>query len=239
MSWRDVVPPADRAVYEAAGFGARQPPGTRPALLVVDVTYGFTGERYRSLLDSVREHRTSCGPAAWAAVAVIAGLVRAARAAGRPVIYTRGRVVGNAAALGGWAAKNRRAREDLATGERRHTIVEEIAPEPDDLVIEKDKPSAFFGTPLVAHLVNGAVDTLVVTGGTTSGCVRATVVDAFSYNFRVVVPEDAVFDRGTLSHQLSLFDLNEKYAQVLPADQAEVYLRTGSAGNSVNSRPPR
>lgn len=87
--------------------------------------------------------------------------------------------------------------------------------------------------------MNGAVDTLVVTGGTTSGCVRATVVDAFSYNFRVVVPEDAVFDRGTLSHQLSLFDLNEKYAQVLPADQAEVYLRTGSAGNSVNSRPPR
>lgn len=86
MSWQDVILPADLAVFQAAGFGASQPPGVRPTLLVVDVTYGFTSERDRSLLDSVREHRTSCGPAAWAAVPVIARLVGAARAVGRPVI---------------------------------------------------------------------------------------------------------------------------------------------------------
>lgn len=228
MSWREVIPPADLAVFRAAGFGAAQPPGTRPALLVVDVTYGFTGEPGRSLLDSIREHRTSCGPAAWAAVAVIARLVESARAADRPVIYTRGRAVAGAAELGGWATKNRRATEDVTAGERRHTIVAELAPEPGDLVIEKDKPSGFFGTALVGHLVSRAVDTLVVTGGTTSGCVRATAVDAFSYNFPVIVPEEAVFDRGTLSHQVSLFDLQAKYAQVVPAAQAEAYLRAGA-----------
>lgn len=227
MSWRDVVPADDLAAFEAAGFGASQPPGTRPALLVVDVTYGFTGEPGRSLLDSIREHRTSCGPAAWAAVAVIARLIAAARAADRPVIYTRGRPVSDPAALGGWATKNRRVAEDIPAGARRHTIVEELTPAPGELVIEKDKPSGFFGTPLAGHLVSRAVNTLVVTGGTTSGCVRATVVDAFSYNFPVVVPEEAVFDRGTLSHRVSLFDLQAKYAQVMPAASVEAYLRAG------------
>jgi nicotinamidase-related amidase len=166
-------------------------------------------------------------------VEVISRLVAAARSGGRAVIYTRGRTVGQVSALGGWAAKNRRAAEDVATGDRRHTIVEELAPADTDLVIEKDKPSGFFGTTLVSHLVSRGVDTLVVTGGTTSGCVRATVVDAFSYNFKVVVPVEAVFDRGQVPHKVNLFDLQAKYAQVQPADQTIDYLR----GRPQSARP--
>jgi nicotinamidase-related amidase len=228
--WSDVVPESDRETYRAAGFGASQQPGTRPALLVVDVTYGFTGTEGQSLREAVREYRTSCGPYAWAAIPAIGELVGAARTTGVPVIYTRGRTVRQAAALGGWAAKNRRAAEDVAAGERRNTIVAQLAPGPDDLVIEKDKPSGFFGTALVAHLVDLGVDTLVVTGGTTSGCVRATVVDAFSYNFRVVVPQEAVFDRATVPHKVNLFDLHAKYAQIQPVEQTLAYLRQAQQG---------
>lgn len=228
--WSDVIPATDLEIYQAGGFGARQQPGGRPALLVIDVTYGFAGTEGYSLSEAVREYRTSCGPYAWAAIPVIAELIEAARGADVPVIYTRGRTVQQTAALGGWATKNRRAAEDIAAGERRNTIVAPLAPQPGDLVIEKDKPSGFFGTALVSHLVELGVDTLVVTGGTTSGCVRATVVDGFSYNFRVVVPQEAVFDRAVVPHKANLFDLQAKYAQVQTTAQTLAYLREPQQG---------
>lgn len=229
--WSDVIPASDLETYQAGGFGASQSPGARPALLVIDVTYGFTGSEGLSLAEAVREYRTACGPSAWAAVRVIADLIDAARAAGVPVIYTRGRTVRQTAALGGWAVKNQRAAEDIAAGERRNTIVAPLAPQDGDLVIEKDKPSGFFGTPLMSHLVTLGVDTVVVTGGTTSGCVRATVVDAFSYNLRVIVPQEAVFDRAVVPHKVNLFDLHSKYAQVEPAQQTLAYLRQRQQGD--------
>jgi nicotinamidase-related amidase len=91
-------------------------------------------------------------------------------------------------------------------------------------VILKDKPSVFFGTPLMSYLHELQVDTLLVVGTTTSGCVRATVVDAFSYNFKVVVVEECVFDRGQISHKVNLFDMQAKYADVVPLDAALGYL---------------
>ena len=94
-------------------------------------------------------------------------------------------------------------------------VVSELAPGPDEVVIRKIKPSAFFGTPLASYLNELKIDSLVITGCTTSGCVRATVVDAFSLNYRVVIPSDGVFDRFELSHQVSLFDLSLKYADVV------------------------
>ena len=92
------------------------------------------------------------------------------------------------------------------------------------MVIRKDKPSVFFGTPLMSYLHELQVDTLLVTGTTTSGCVRATVVDAFSYNFKVVVVEECVFDRGQASHQVNLFDMQAKYADVVSLEDALRYL---------------
>ncbi|HZD52801.1 MAG TPA: isochorismatase family protein, partial [Woeseiaceae bacterium] len=81
-------------------------------------------------------------------------------------------------------------------------------------------PSAFFGTPLASYLIDLKVDTLVVTGCTTSGCVRGSVVDAFAYNFKVLVPWDAVYDRSHVSHAVNLFDMSEKYAEVMSLAEA-------------------
>ena len=90
----------------------------------------------------------------------------------------------------------------------------------------KKHPSAFFGTPLASYLINTGADTLVVTGCTTSGCVRGTVVDGFAYNFRVMVPQDAVFDRSEVSHAVNLFDMSEKYADVMPTEDILTALRS-------------
>jgi nicotinamidase-related amidase len=102
--------------------------------------------------------------------------------------------------------------------------VAEIAPSERDLVIEKRKPSAFFGTTLASHLVSLKVDTLIICGTSTSGCVRATVTDAFSYDYRVAIAEEATFDRGQASHAMALFDLDMKYANVTPVDEIVTYL---------------
>ena len=90
--------------------------------------------------------------------------------------------------------------------------------------MRKPGPSAFFGTPLLPYLVQHGVDTLVIAGGTTSGCVRATTVDAATLGFRVGVVEEGVFDRFEISHNVALFDLNAKYADVMTLDQIETYL---------------
>ncbi len=218
-AWRDLLPEEDRRRMEQAGFGAASDGGERPALLVIDVTVGFVGTPGLSAEEAVVEYRNSCGPAAWEAMPHIAATVADARAAGVPIIWTRGRAARDAAQLGEWARKNRRAAEDVARGDEIHRIVEEAGVVPDDLVLEKEKPSAFFGTPLVAHLFRERVDSVVVVGGTTSGCVRATVVDAFSHNLGVTVVEDAVFDRSTISHAVGLFDMEAKYAQVVPSER--------------------
>jgi nicotinamidase-related amidase len=98
-----------------------------------------------------------------------------------------------------------------------YRFVDAIAPREQDVLVPKRHPSAFFGTPLVSYLIDRQVDTLVITGATTSGCVRSSAVDAFAYNFRVIVPSDAVYDRAQSVHQVNLFDLAQKYADVMPS----------------------
>ena len=104
----------------------------------------------------------------------------------------------------------------MTIAERGYDFVAEVAPQPGDVLIPKKHPSAFFATPLASHLIDLQADTLVVTGCTTSGCVRGSVVDAFAFNFRVLVAEDAVYDRSRVSHAVNLFDMSEKYADVAP-----------------------
>lgn len=227
-TWRSVVGERDREVYEAAGYGERTKPGTRPLLLVIDVIYGFVGRERAPILESIERYPNSCGEAGWDAVETISRLVGPARALGRPIIYSTGFMQLGARGHGLWEEKHPRAGRDAPSDSDE--IPAEIVPGPEDVVLPKTKPSLFHGTPLLDLLVADGVDTLVVTGGTTSGCVRATVIDAFSYNFKVLVVEDAVFDRGELSHAVNLFDMDQKYANVVPSGEALDYLQGLTVG---------
>jgi nicotinamidase-related amidase len=203
----------ERAALGSAGYGRAMGLGARPALLVVDVTYAFSGHRGESLAAAVSVYPLACGPAAWEAMPKLAGLVDTARQTGMPVIFTRG---ANGLPTGRWGDKNAR-QEDRAPDDARD-IVPECGYREGDILIEKEGPSAFFGTPLMRLLVGLGVDSVIVTGTTTSGCVRASVVDAFTYNLKVAVAADACFDRVSASHRISLFDMGLKYADVLSTE---------------------
>lgn len=206
---------ADTRVVEGSGFGADQGLGVRPALLVIDATLKFMGTPGLSLHQSIEQWPLSCGPYAWSAVPGISRTLALFRERGFPVFYTIGEDRADALSQGRWHGKNARIVQTTEEEAKVNQIVSELAPAAGDVVIRKIKPSAFFGTPLASYLNELKIDSLVVTGCTTSGCVRATVVDAFSLNYRVVIPSDAVFDRFELSHEVSLFDLSLKYADVL------------------------
>jgi nicotinamidase-related amidase len=232
--WDRFLTPRDREVFAAAGYGARQGFGERPALLVVDVNYFFCGERPEPILESIRRWRNSCGEDAWTGIKVIRRLVDAARGQGVPVIYTTGSPRPDQWNRGSWAWKNNRMGEDRDAGRELaldgNTIVPEIAPAPQDIVVLKEKPSGFFGTPLLSYLVLLGCDSIIITGTTTSGCVRATVLDAFSSNYRCTVVEDGCFDRSQASHAINLCDMHAKYADVVPSSEVLDFLGRYPAG---------
>lgn len=239
-SWDAFLTERDRAVAAASGYGGLVGFGERPALLIIDATVRFCGDRPLPILESVRTWRNSCGEEAWAAVAVIRRLLDAARTSGVPVIYTTGAVGPNLAVRSGrMADKNVRRGED-ATAVRHggDEVVAPITPGERDLVVAKNKASGFFGTPLAAMLVDLGVDSLICCGGTTSGCVRATVVDASSFNYRVSVVEDATFDRTQASHAINLFDMAQKYADVVSAEDALRHLAAASGERAAQRLAP-
>lgn len=223
--WDDFVTEQDKAVFEAAGYGQKGPLGTRPALLIVDVNYNFVGDRPEPILESIKRFRNSCGEIGWAAIPYIRDLLETARAAHLPVIYSTGERRFDGRDSGRWAAKNTRVGEasDLE-GHMGVQILKDIEPKDEDLVISKKKPSVFFGTPLMSYLNDWDIDTLLVCGTTTSGCVRGTVIDAFSYNFAVAVVEEGTFDRGQASHAINLWDMNAKYANIISIVEAKDYI---------------
>ncbi|HEX5451028.1 MAG TPA: isochorismatase family protein, partial [Candidatus Limnocylindrales bacterium] len=207
--------------------------GERPALLIVDVVRGFTGDRGESLAASVARFRSSCGPYAWASIPRIAELARAARGAGWPIIFTRASSTAPRSPI--QVRKNARvASNDPTDREAGNQFLPELAPEPGDLVIEKPRPSAFFGTGLLDELRRRGVDHLVVTGATTSGCVRATVNDGFSNDVPMLIPHECVFDRFPTSHRVELFDINAKYADVISVVDLLEHLGA-AAGAAVSS----
>lgn len=229
--WDAYLSERDREVAAAAGLGERAGYGARPALLVIDVTVNFCGDRPEPILDSIPRWRNSCGEAAWAALPAIRQLLDAAHASGVPVIYSAGLdTPPDAVYHGRWADKNRRRNEDTTAARAGgNEIVEPIAPQPGDIVIRKTKPSVFHGTPLLSYLVDLQVDTLVCCGTATSGCVRSTVLDAFCNNYRVAVVEEATFDRLDVSHAIALFDIEQKYGDVVSLSDATFYLSQSTA----------
>lgn len=217
--WEEVFSKADRVLQQKVGFDTGRAFGNKPALLIIDVNNGFIGSVPRPILEAVEEYRTSCGEVGWAALAHIKRLLETCRYKNIPVIYTTGdpslRQILKGAGKGAFT-KIIDARAD--------EIVESVAPLPSEIVIHKTKASAFFATPLLICLRSMGIDSLLVTGGTTSGCVRASVVDACSYGFGCFVVEECTFDRFDLSHLVSLFDMNTKYANVISLAEAMHYI---------------
>ena len=196
--------------YEAAGFGRPAGLGKRPGLLIIDVQYRTVGTQPMPFEQAVEEFPTSCGEVGWDAVKNIATILGLFREKNWPVLYPHvapkrsydsGRLGAKVPGI-------------MNVPEQAYDFVEDVAPRDGDVLVPKRHPSAFFGTPLTSYLVDADVDSLVVTGCTTSGCVRASVADAFSYNFRVSVPNDAVYDRSPVVHEVNLFDMAQKYADV-------------------------
>jgi nicotinamidase-related amidase len=223
--WDDFVTEEDKEVFEAAGYGKKMGFGSRPALFIIDVHYSFVGDKPEPILESVKKYRTSCGERGWVAVGHIRKLLEKVRMKGFPVVYTVSERRKDYFDSGVQRRKSFRHMEPTGvTGQKGTEVVKEVAPEEKDILISKRKPSAFFGTPLMSYMNDLDVDTIILTGCTTSGCIRATALDAFSYNFRTIVVEECCFDRFLSSHAVNLFDLNTKYADVLPVSEIVDYI---------------
>ena len=192
-------------VYDKAGFGRSAPRGTRPAVIVVDFSYGFTDTRYPTAADMSAE------------IAATRRLTDIARERGFPVIYTTIAYQPWEAEALPWLRKAT-GMKALMVGSRLVEIDSATGVSAGDPVIVKHGASAVHGTNLAGLLTAAGVDTVVVTGATTSGCVRATVVDAVQTGFTVLVPRDCCADRATAPHEANLYDIAQKYGDVTSAD---------------------
>jgi len=209
-AWDDVIPPEDRGEL-GREWGRAQGMGENPALLIVDMTNAFVDDRFP----------LGCGRAGRPCAEAIAALLAVARARGLPVIYSAGLPSANSAERGLWKSSGRPPDPELPDP---HEIVAPLAPRAGESIVRKRRPSAFFGTELASLLIHHRADTVVICGMVTSGCVRATAVDAFSHNLRVVVPEECVADRARVPHAVALFDIHMKYGDVLPAAEVGAQL---------------
>ena len=197
---------SELAIYARQGFGNRAGMGERPALLIVDFVNGFA--------DPAQFGGGNIGPA----IARTRGLLADMRKRRLPIAYTRVVYADDGSDAGVFALKAP-AIKRLTETALASQIVDELAPRPGEYVLRKLQPSAFFGTNLAAWLITQRADTVLVTGCTTSGCVRASVIDSMSYNFRTVVVTDCVGDRALGPHEANLFDMGQKYADLMTADQ--------------------
>lgn len=217
--WQEIFTGNDRQLIESAGMAKRQPFGHNPALLIIDVTMEFIGSKSLPVLESAKEYRTSCGENGWKALPSIQKLLHICRDKGFPVIYTMADYSARRYSYGAVKMEPPKNKFNHLANE----IAGPIKPLDSELVIPKARASGFFGTPLDSCLRSKGVDCLLVAGCTTSGCVRATVVDGFSLGYCCFVVEECVFDRFELSHLVNLFDLNAKYADVITLEDVVNY----------------
>jgi maleamate amidohydrolase len=225
--WKDVVSEEILEIYRH--YRRETYVGKRPALLAIDLyNMAFEGGP-KPVAEVVKEFPSACGIYAWNAVEPIQELFTAARSRGLPVIYTTTETR-REARTAGVRATNRRVKK---VDPRAYEIHDAFKPEPGDLIIYKERASGFYGTSLVAHLTMLGVDSLIVCGETTSGCVRASVVDAYSNGFHTTVVEECVFDRSIVSHKVCLFDLHHKYADVMHLEEVTSHLRPAAVRQAL------
>ena len=212
--WKDIVDDEILEIYEP--YRREVHVGRNPAVLAIDLYNKAYQGGNRPLREVNRRYPGSCGENAWKAIEPTQALLAAARRAGLPVIYTT-----RHADTDGVRSTHRRMGKEA---EELYHIKDELTPLPGELVIYKERASGFFGTPLIANLRKIGADSLIILGESTSGCVRASTVDAYSYGFHTVVLEECTYDRSMLSHKVNLFDLHHKYADVMHLDEVIEHL---------------
>lgn len=215
----DIIQRKDLAMFEKARMGRRYIPGETPALIIIDMTHGFVEDEYLS------GYSKTGFPAAEA----IKQLLDLARTKNILTFFTRGYSKKNPLERGVKDEKKdyiEQNEPDLMYVEKAHRIIPLLAPIDSEIVITKPKPSAFFGTQLISMLAYKKIDTLIITGMVTSGCIRATVMDAYSYNYKVLIPIECVADRCEISHQVSLFDMDQKWANVISLTEVVKYIKS-------------
>jgi nicotinamidase-related amidase len=230
--WDSFLTERDKAHVAALPRSPRWGFGNKPALLLIDLYRSVFGDEPEPLLESINTWAGSCGVAGWQALPHIQELLRVGREAGVPVIHVTG-----LEDVPGWSRRDdspvNSSPEEVDRYRRRYDIVSEVAPLEGEIVLRKTAPSAFGGTPLVGLLNGLGVDTLIVAGESTSGCVRASVVDGRTNRYRMIVVEECVFDRHEACHAINLFDMDRKYADVLSL--AEVLPRLRAAGRVLSA----
>lgn len=198
--------------------------GQRPALLIVDFINAYT-----------TPGSPLYAPGVVTAVQATTSLLALAREKRVPVLFTK--VLYNKNYRdGGIFVQKVPVLKTLVEGEPLAEIVPDLTPTPDDTVIVKQYASAFFGTALAAALTALRVDTLILTGCSTSGCIRASAVDGMQYGFRVIIPRECVGDRHPAPHEANLFDIHAKYGDVVSQEEVMEYLQTWGRGDEGNSR---
>jgi nicotinamidase-related amidase len=209
--WKDVIPRDDLATYRT--FQRTLKVGPRPGLLAIDLYNVVYRGGAKPPHELAIEYPLSCGLYAWNAIEPTKKLFAACRAASIPIFYTT-----SARGRAGLIATARQSRGNKQQADD-YEIFEAFAPQDGDIVIAKERASGFYGTTLSAQLTKAGVSSLIVTGESTSGCVRASVVDGFSAGYHVTVVEECVYDRAQLTHKVNLFDMHHKYADVMKLDE--------------------
>ena len=210
-------------IYQKQGFGNRSGMGQRPALLIVDFVNGFAdpdqfgGGNIGEAIENTRE------------------LLAAARALGLPVAFTRVVYAEDGSDAGVFTLKDPTLKI-LNEESFSSQIVDQLKPWDGEYIVRKTQPSAFFGTNLTAWFVSKGVDMVIVTGCPTSGCVRASVIDSMSYNFKTVVATDCVGDRALGPHEANLFDMEQKYADLMTSSEIIAVLHETTSIDTSSSQ---
>lgn len=216
--WKDVISPEVLEVYSC--YKRKTFIGPNPALLAIDLYEVVYRGGARPPHELAKTYPNACGHYAYDAIEPTKALFAAARAAGLPIFYSTGDT--RDASKPNFVAATKRNRPPVDPSD--YAIRPEFKPQPGDVVITKQRASVFYGTPLIAHLTQLGIQTLIVCGESTSGCVRASAVDAYSNGFHVVLVEECCFDRSELSHKVNLFDMHHKYADVMHLDEVVAHL---------------
>lgn len=232
--WDAFLTDQDKAHLAASAPVRRRGFGRVPVVLSVDNYRKALGDRPEPLLEGIKTWPGSTGEAGWEAANTIPALLSAARETGVPVIHLTG-LAEEESGIPAWGASlgGRHGRADSSEAaadrhRRRFDFIPQAAPLEGEVVLKKTAPSGFFGTPLLAHLISLGADTVIVCGESVSGCVRATVTDGCANRLRMIVVEDCVYDRHEASRAINLFDIDQKYGDVVSLDTTLAWLRRRS-----------